>query len=63
AIRSRGELEPIVLVGHDDLPGMLAKIVADDDILALLGAGDIGTLAADLQKQSHCDLSTVETGS
>jgi len=63
AIRSRGELEPIVLGGLDDLPGMLAKIVADDDILALLGAGDIGTLAADLQKQSHCDLSTVETGS
>ncbi|MCH8958370.1 MAG: UDP-N-acetylmuramate--L-alanine ligase [Proteobacteria bacterium] len=63
AIRSRGELEPIVLGGLDDLPGMLAKIVADDDILALLGAGDIGTLAADLQKQSHCDLPTVETGS
>lgn len=63
AIRSRGELEPIVLGGLDDLPGMLAKIVADDDILALLGAGDIGTLAADLQMQSHCDLSTVETGS
>ena len=63
AIRSRGELEPIVLGGLDDLPGMLVKIVADDDILALLGAGDIGTLAADLQMQSHGDLSTVETGS
>jgi len=63
AIRSRGELEPMVLGGLDDLPGMLAKIVADDDVLALLGAGDIGTVAADLQQPPHCDLPTVETGS
>lgn len=63
AIRSRGELEPILLGELADLPGMLAKTVADDDILAMLGAGDIGMLAEDLQKQSHCDLPTVEAGS
>lgn len=63
AIRSRGELEPILLGELADLPGMLGKIVADDDIVALLGAGDIGTLAEDLQNQSHCDLPTVEAGS
>ena len=63
AIRSRGELEPILLRKLGDLPGMLAKIVADDDILALLGAGDIGTLATDLQKQAPGDLPTAEAGS
>ncbi|MCZ6715945.1 MAG: UDP-N-acetylmuramate--L-alanine ligase [Gammaproteobacteria bacterium] len=63
AIRSRGELEPILLRKLGDLPGMLAKIVADDDILALLGAGDIGTLATDLQNQAPGDLPTAEAGS
>ena len=63
AIRSRGELEPILLGELDDLPGMLTEILAEDDILALLGAGDIGILAANLQKQSLNDLPTAETGS
>ncbi|MCH9026264.1 MAG: UDP-N-acetylmuramate--L-alanine ligase [Proteobacteria bacterium] len=63
AIRSRGELEPILLGELDDLPGMLTEILAEDDILALLGAGDIGILAANLQKQSPNDLPTAETGS
>ncbi len=63
AIRSRGELEPTLLRELGDLPGMLAKIVADDDILALLGAGDIGTLAAELQEHSPGDFSTAEAGS
>ena len=63
AIRARGDLEPILLSKLDDLPEILAEIVADNDILALLGAGDIGTLAADLQKQAPGDLSAAEAGS
>ena len=63
AISSRGDLEPTLLHELADLPGMLAKIIADDDILALLGAGDIGMLAEELQHQSPGDLPTAEAGS
>jgi hypothetical protein len=39
---------------------VLEEIVADGDILALMGAGDIGAVAADLEQQASADPPTAE---
>lgn len=48
AIRMRGELDPIFAQELDEVPGLLANLLCDGDILILAGAGDIGRLAARL---------------
>jgi UDP-N-acetylmuramate--alanine ligase len=48
AIRVRGELDPIFAQGLDVVPGLLANLLRDGDILLVSGAGDIGGLAARL---------------
>ncbi|MGQ9830816.1 MAG: UDP-N-acetylmuramate--L-alanine ligase [Thermochromatium sp.] len=48
AIRARGALEPIFAQGLDAVPGLLANLIRDGDILLLSGAGDIGGLAVRL---------------
>jgi UDP-N-acetylmuramate--alanine ligase len=63
AIHARGKLEPILPGDLGELPGLLGKLVADGDIVALMGAGDIGTLAAELEQQASGDLPTAKAGS
>jgi UDP-N-acetylmuramate--alanine ligase len=63
AIHACGELEPILLADLGELPGLLGKLVADGDIVALMGAGDIGTVAAELEQQASGDLPTAKAGS
>jgi UDP-N-acetylmuramate--alanine ligase len=48
AIRQRGRVEPIFVPQHADLPGVLANVLQDGDILLTQGAGDIGGISADL---------------
>ena len=48
AIRTRGDVDPVFAQGIDEVPGLLANLIADDDILLISGAGDIGGLAARL---------------
>ncbi|UHD18195.1 UDP-N-acetylmuramate--L-alanine ligase [Thiocapsa bogorovii] len=48
AIRTRGELDPIFAQGIDEVPGLLDNLVADGDMVLMMGAGDIGGLAARL---------------
>ena len=48
AIRSRGSVEPILLRSLDQLPGVLAGIVRDGDVVLTMGAGSIGAAAHDL---------------
>jgi len=48
ALRIRGQVDPIFVDPITDLPDMLATLVKDDDVLILLGAGDIGAIAAQL---------------
>jgi len=48
AIRMRGELEPIFAQTVDAVPGLLANLIQDGDILLVAGAGDIGGMAARL---------------
>ena len=45
AVRSRGVVEPIFVESLDHLPGVLADVVAHDDVVLTLGAGSIGAAA------------------
>ena len=48
AIRTRGRVDPVVVNAAADLPEVLADILRDDDLLLVMGAGDIGQLAQQL---------------
>jgi len=48
AVRARGMVEPVYVPGVDELGATLLGVVLTDDVLLLLGAGDIGTAAATL---------------
>lgn len=47
-IRLRGRVEPLYVERRDDLYALLPALVSDQDILLLLGAGDIGSLGSEL---------------
>ena len=48
AIRSRGRVEPVLLKSLDELPGALADLLRDGDVVLTMGAGSIGAAAHDL---------------
>lgn len=48
AIRARGQVDPVFVNGAAEVPGVLAGLVARDDLVVLQGAGDIGKVAARL---------------
>jgi UDP-N-acetylmuramate--alanine ligase len=48
AIRSRGNVEPVLLKSLDELPRVLAGIVRDGDVVLTMGAGGIGAAAHEL---------------
>lgn len=48
AIRQRGKLDPIFVEQHEQLPLLLESIVKQNDLLLILGAGDIEALSAKL---------------
>jgi UDP-N-acetylmuramate--alanine ligase len=48
AIRARGQVDPVFVDKLADVAGMLPAVLADGDVLLVLGAGDIGTLAPEL---------------
>ncbi len=48
AIRARGQVDPVFVDRLDDLPAMLPGMLEADDVLLILGAGDIGSLAPQL---------------
>ncbi|MEO5596185.1 MAG: UDP-N-acetylmuramate--L-alanine ligase [Lysobacteraceae bacterium] len=45
AIRTRGRIDPVLVGSARELPGVLRDVLADGDLLLLLGAGDIGAVA------------------
>lgn len=45
AIRARGRIDPVVAGPARTLPGVLADVLQDGDLLLLMGAGDIGQVA------------------
>ncbi|WP_296805677.1 UDP-N-acetylmuramate--L-alanine ligase [Thiocapsa sp.] len=48
AIRTRGELDPVFAQAIDEVPGLLDNLALDGDMVLVMGAGDIGGLAARL---------------
>lgn len=48
AVRLRGQIDPIFISELQELPGLLPGVIQDGDILLLMGAGDIGAMAAQL---------------
>lgn len=48
AIRARGRIDPVLAGPARELPGVLADVLADGDLLLVMGAGDIGAVAAEL---------------
>ncbi len=48
AVRSHGRVEPVYVERIDQLPGALIQIAQDDDVIVTMGAGSIGSLAAEL---------------
>ena len=48
AIRSRGRIDPVLVNGARDLPGVLPDVLHDGDLLLIMGAGDIGAVAGEI---------------
>ncbi len=48
AVRLRGQVDPVFVADIDELPGVLAGLLQDGDLVLLLGAGNIGRVAARL---------------
>jgi UDP-N-acetylmuramate--alanine ligase len=48
ATRTRGSIEPVFVESLDDLQPVLESVLADGDLVLLMGAGDIGAYAAGL---------------
>ena len=48
ATRTRGSIEPVFVASLDDLKPVLDSVLADGDLVLLMGAGDIGAYAAGL---------------
>lgn len=48
AVRVRGKVDPIFVEQVTELPAVLPDILEDNDILLLMGAGDIGSVALQL---------------
>ena len=52
AIRARGRIDPVLVGNVRELSTLLADVLAEGDLLLLLGAGDIGHVAQELSE--HC---------
>ncbi len=48
AIRARGQTDPVFVADLQELPDVLKAVVKADDIVLMMGAGDIGQMAAKL---------------
>ena len=48
AIRARGTIDPVFAQTLSEVPGLLGNLLQDGDLVLLMGAGDIGGLAARL---------------
>ncbi len=47
-IRARGKLDPIFVADKENLPGTLANLLEDNDLILTQGAGDVGKIAREL---------------
>ena len=55
AIRARGRIDPVVVNSAAELARVLPDILADGDLLLMMGAGDIGHAAQHIAKSGFAD--------
>ncbi|MGB2681559.1 MAG: UDP-N-acetylmuramate--L-alanine ligase [Candidatus Competibacter sp.] len=55
AIRARGKVQPVFVERTADLPAVLPRLLRDGDLVLLMGAGDIGSMAAQLGRDGLPD--------
>ena len=53
AVRARGKVDPVLVEHPRDFAATLPALLKDQDLLLLLGAGDIGRTAVDLAARGH----------
>ncbi|MCH8845479.1 MAG: UDP-N-acetylmuramate--L-alanine ligase [Proteobacteria bacterium] len=51
AIRQRGQVDPIFIEKREEIPQLLENFVEENDLLLVLGAGDVGLVSAGLLQQ------------
>ncbi|MEO7478540.1 MAG: cyanophycin synthetase, partial [Lysobacteraceae bacterium] len=51
AVRARGRIDPVLVGNVRELPDVLSDVLADGDLVLLLGAGDIGYVAHELAER------------
>ncbi len=51
SIRQRGQLDPVFVKEHKDLPQLLQELLEDGDLLLTQGAGNVGLLSARLAQE------------
>ncbi len=51
AVRARGQVDPVFVDDIEELPGVLSRLLEDGDILLVMGAGNIGSMAARLPQE------------
>ncbi|NII09905.1 UDP-N-acetylmuramate--L-alanine ligase [Oleiagrimonas sp. C23AA] len=53
AVRARGKVDPVLIGQPSDLTDFLPALLRDGDLVLMLGAGNIGTAAAQLAERGH----------
>lgn len=51
AIRQRGQVDPIFVEQREELSTLLENLIEENDLLLVLGAGDVGSISASLVQQ------------
>jgi len=52
-LRQRGQVDPVFLETVEEVPSVLADLLADGDVLLTQGAGDVGSLVRMLVAESE----------
>ncbi len=53
AIRVQGKVEPIFVETVEELPAAIFSIVQDDDVVLVMGAGSVGSVAQNFASSLH----------
>ncbi len=51
AIRQRGQVDPIFVEQHEEIPQLLESLIEENDLLLVLGAGNVSTVSVNLLQQ------------
>jgi UDP-N-acetylmuramate--alanine ligase len=56
AIRARGRLDPVFAATPEEALALLPDVVADDDVVMFLGAGNVGAMAGEFVEQCRLEV-------